>query len=175
MGADFAELVHQGVATENRPVAHADMAGQRHVVDQHSVVADDTVVAYMHRRHQQVVVADRRLRAILYRTAMNGDTLANDIVIADDQPGGLIAVFPVGGVLPDTGKLVNVVAGANAGWPPDDDMGLNDTAGADFDIGADKRPGADGDIVRQGRAGIDNGLVMNHDSLGRAPAGYPAG
>ena len=50
-------------------------------------------------------------------------------------------------------------------------MGLNDTAGADFDIGADKRPGADGDIVRQGRAGIDNGLVMNHDSLGRAPAG----
>ena len=72
------------------------MPRQCHVVNQYRMIADDAVVTYMDISHQQVVIADGCLRAILHSTPMNGYALTDDIVIADNQARGLIWYFQSG-------------------------------------------------------------------------------
>jgi hypothetical protein len=65
------------------------MPGNRCVVGEHAVVADDGVMSDVRIRHEYTVVAYARGSATLGRAAMERDPLANRVVVADVQPGRL--------------------------------------------------------------------------------------
>src|SRR5699024_2356705 len=80
--AEVAELVHAGHAAEDHAAAHMYVTGDGGVVGEDAIVGNHAVVRHVHIGHQQVVAADARQGIVLYRAAMNGDTLANDVVVA---------------------------------------------------------------------------------------------
>ncbi|MNM83259.1 hypothetical protein D3C81_953150 [compost metagenome] len=161
MRTDMAELMDQGEAGEDRPVADVHMPGQRGVVDQDAVVADHAVVTDVHVGHQQVVVADGGLVAILHGTAMDGDTLADHVVIADDQPGRLALVLQIGGIFAYRGKLVDAVVPADHRGALHDHVRADHGTLANFHVRPDDRPGADFDSVGQLGTRIDDGARVD--------------
>ena len=60
------------------------------------MITYNAVVAYMDISHQQIIVTYGCLGAILHCTAVNGNSLANHIVIAYEQSRRLVIVFAVG-------------------------------------------------------------------------------
>ena len=82
MFADAHPLMHGGMTSYHGPVAHLDLAGQRHAVGKDAVAAHHVIVGDMHIGHQQIVAADHRLAA-RRRTAGDGHAFADIVVIAD--------------------------------------------------------------------------------------------
>ena len=82
MLADTAELMHGAMASQNRPVAHFHLAGQRNAVDQYAVVTDRTVMSYMHISHNQRIASDCR-HALGRRAPTDRRALANRRIVAD--------------------------------------------------------------------------------------------
>src|SRR5699024_11251842 len=71
--ADFAELVHTGVAGHDHPVAHFDMAGEGGIGGEDRVVADDAVVRRGDVGQKPLVVADAGHAATAFGAAVHGD------------------------------------------------------------------------------------------------------
>ena len=85
--ADAAELVHRRPGADVRVVLDRDVPAERRVRPEDGVAADVAVVRDVHVRHEQVVVADGRLRR--RRPAVPRlmvDELAEDVAAADRQP-----------------------------------------------------------------------------------------
>ncbi len=122
VGTDMAILMDQRIARQDRPVAHVHVSRQRGVVDQDAVIGDHAVVTDMGIGHDQVVVTDGGLGAVLNGAAVNGHTLANHIVIADDQSRRFALVLEIRGVLADRRELVDAVVATDTGRPLDDHM-----------------------------------------------------
>ncbi|MNP13907.1 hypothetical protein D3C76_1062070 [compost metagenome] len=161
MRTNVAVLVDQGVARQDRPVPHVHMAGQRRVVDQDAMIANDTVVTDVRIGHDQVVVTDRGFRTVLHGATVNGHAFADHIVIADHQTRRFTLVLEVRGVFADRGKLVDAVVPADAGRALEHHMRADDRALPDLDIGAYDRPRADLDAIGQFGRGIDDGPRIN--------------
>src|SRR5690554_1453276 len=125
------------------------MASKRGVINQNTVIAEHTVVANVHVCHQQIVVTDSGVTAILNGTAMNRDTLANNIVVTDHQTRWLTFVLEVRGIFLDGRKLKDLIVLTDNGWAFYNNMRCDHSARANFDIWTDNRPGADRDIRRQ--------------------------
>ena len=83
MRADAHELMHDGEAAEDGPVADMHMAGQLRVIGEDGVMADLTVVGKVHVGHDPVVIADPRDTGILRGAAIEGAKFANGIAIAN--------------------------------------------------------------------------------------------
>src|SRR5690606_37836494 len=163
VGADRDELVHQHVAGEDRPVPHHHMAGEGGIVDQDAVIAHHAIVTDVDVGHQQVVIADGGLAPILHGAAVDGDPLADDVVVADHQPRGFALVLEVRGVLPHGGKLVDAVMGADHGGALDDHVGADLGIVADGDVRADDGPGTHLDVGADAGGRVDNGARINQN------------
>ena len=150
MRANLAELMHQRVAAEDGPVAHLDVARKRRVIHQDRVVADTGVMADVHIRHDEIVVANRRFRPVLHRATVNRHILANDVVVTNHQVGGLIAVFEIRGRLANRRELVDVVTRAYPRGTFDHHMRFYLAARANLDAGTYQRPGANLNVVGNG-------------------------
>uniref|UniRef100_A0A1I8ADR0 Ald_Xan_dh_C2 domain-containing protein n=1 Tax=Steinernema glaseri TaxID=37863 RepID=A0A1I8ADR0_9BILA len=122
VGADMAELVHQGKPGQYRPVAHMHMPGQRGVVDQDAVVADHAVVPDMGIGHDQVVITQGGFATVLHGATVNGHAFADHVVVADHQARRFTLVLEVRGVFADRGELVDAVVLADAGRPFENHM-----------------------------------------------------
>src|SRR5690606_1454845 len=162
MGADLAELVDQGIAAEDGPVAHIDVAGKRRVIGEDAAIAYRGIVPHMHIGHEQVVVADGGLATILDGAAMNRHAFANHIVIADHQARGLALVLQVGRVFAAGGGLQDLIVAADVGGALHHHVRGDACAGADLDLRADRCPRADLDIGGKARGWIDDGRWMDH-------------
>ena len=91
--------------------------------------------------HDQVTVTYEGFIAASDGAPVNGNALANNIVIANHQSGGLTFVFQVRGIFTNTGKLEDVIVLTNGGGAFDDYVGFHHGTGAQTDVGADDRPG----------------------------------
>lgn len=60
------------------------------------MIADDAVMTDMGIGHDQVMVTDGGFAAVLHGATVNGDALANHIVITDHQARGLALVLQIG-------------------------------------------------------------------------------
>src|SRR5690606_26437528 len=144
-----------------RPVVDPDVTGQGGVVDQDAVVADHAVVADMDVGHQQVVVADGGLAAVLHGATVDGHALADHVVIANDQAGRLALVLEVRSVLAHRGELEDLVVPADHGRALEHHVRADHGTLADFHIGPDDRPRADLDIRGQPGRWIDDGASVD--------------
>ena len=86
--ADPHELVHAGVAAEDRPVAHLRVTRELGLVREDGVAPDHAVVRDVHVRHDPVVAADPRDTAALDGAQVERAVLADHVVVADLETRG---------------------------------------------------------------------------------------
>src|SRR5690606_4467116 len=146
IGANLAKLMHQGSAAEHHIVTHMDMAPQGGVVGHNQVIAQDTVMGNVHVGHQQVVAADPGFTLILHRATVDGATLADDVVVTNDQTGRLSLVLLILTFLSNTGELEDLVVAADRGRALDHHMGVDHRSWANLHIIPDIGPGSDFNI-----------------------------
>src|SRR3990167_1130520 len=125
------------------------------------MVADHTVMANMGIGHDQIMVAKGGFAAILHGAAMDGDTLADHVVVANDQTSRLALILEIGGVFTHRGELIDAVVFTDPGRPLEDHMGADHCTLTNFYIGPDYRPGANDDVVSQLGTGINDGARVN--------------
>src|SRR6185312_346718 len=113
------------------------MSGERSGVHQHRVIADLAVVTNMRVRHDQNVTAYLCRAAALIRSAIDGDVLANDVVVADFQPRGLTAIGNVLRLGAERGEREYPVVVADAGGTVNHHMRDKLAVLAELNIGAD--------------------------------------
>src|SRR5439155_17821319 len=99
---------------------------------QYASVADFAVVCHVRVDHEEVVAADAR-RPGLRGAAVDGDVLAEDVVIADLDAGGFAVVLEVLRAFAQDRAGVDDVAAAHFERATDGDLGPQDAGGADGD------------------------------------------
>ncbi|MNT17484.1 hypothetical protein D3C72_1526340 [compost metagenome] len=161
VSADVAILVNQGESGKDCPVIHVHMPGQRGVVDQNAVIADDAVMPDVGISHDQVVIAQRGFRTVLHGATVNGHAFTDDIVVTDHQASFFAFVLQIGRVFAYRGKLVDAIVLADAGRAFEDYMRPDHGTLADFHTCADDRPRADLDAISQNGRRIDDCARVN--------------
>ncbi len=161
MRADLQELIDARVAAEHHPVSNFHMAGDADVVGENGMIPDDAVVRHVHIGHQQVVAANARVVAAHRCAPVQGTAFANDVVVADLQPGLLAGELLVSRVLTHGSELVDSVVLADPRIRLDHHVRTDLGTLTDFDSGADDRPGAHGNIRSQPRRRIDYCTFIN--------------
>ena len=136
-------------ADDHDAVVDLDVAAQGGRVDQDDLVPDPAVVGDVGVGHEIAVVADPGQAAALDRPPVDGDEFAEDVPVADPDPGLLALVADVLGLGPDRGERGEPVVGADLGPAADEDVGLEDRVRADRDILADDAARADPDALVQ--------------------------
>ena len=154
--ADLAELEHEGVAAEDDVVADGNVAGEGGVVGEDGVAADHAVVGEVAVGHNPVVVADAGFADAGYGAEVEGGELADSVAVADNQAGGLAAVFFVLRDGAEAGELKNAVVFADGGVPFDNGVRADFAAGADLHVRADDGVGADFNAAVELGFGVDN-------------------
>ena len=94
------------------------VAGERRVVGEHALAADDAVVRDVRAGHEQVVAANARDALVLHRAAMDRDALADHVAVADLETRRLAAIFLVLGIGADRGELEDPIALADRASAP---------------------------------------------------------
>ena len=112
-------------------------------------VADVAVVRDVRVGHEEVVRADRRDAAAADRAAVDGDELAEDVVVADAQLGPLALELQVLRLGADRRLSEEAIALADGRGAFDAHVRADDRAGADGDVRADDRVRPDADVGRE--------------------------
>src|SRR5208337_1456417 len=89
MSADANELMDRTKRADNCPLLNGDMTCERGSIDQHGVIANQTVVPNMRVRHDQSMAADAGNSSAFRGSAIDGYIFADHIVVAHLEPGGL--------------------------------------------------------------------------------------
>src|SRR5690606_9692520 len=146
IGANSAELMYQGTATQHDIITDMDVSTQGGIVSHDQMISQDAVMGDMHIRHQQVVATDPGFALILHRTPMDGATFANNVVVTNNQAGRFPLILLVLTLFSDTGELEYLVVFTNLGRALDHDMRVNHRSRANFHIVPDKGPRSDFNI-----------------------------
>src|SRR5690606_35928834 len=101
VSSDFTKLVHQRETAEDCPITDMHMASQGGVINQNTVIADHAVVTNMNVSHQQIIIANGSLAAVLNGTAMNGDAFTNNVVVTNHQASCFTLILQVRGIFTD--------------------------------------------------------------------------
>ena len=111
MGPDAAELMHKCATADDREVIDLYLTCQLRAIRHNNVVMQDAIMRDMAVRHDQIVGTDDGF-SFGSRTAMDGDELTEDTVIADDGPGLFAAELQVLGDTADDsiGKDMAIIA-----------------------------------------------------------------
>src|SRR5512134_788297 len=159
--ADVHELVHQGGAAEDHPVADVHVPRQPAVVGEDAMAADLAVVREMHAGHDPVVVADARDARVARRPAIDGHALADRVAVADLDRRVLARVFLVLRRRADRAELIDAVVAPDARAPVEHHVRADPAALAHLDALADDGVGAHRDAWREPRARVDHGRGMD--------------
>src|SRR4051812_31512335 len=109
MRADPYKLMHGAKRAHHGVFLNRHMSAQGRAVYQHGVIADHAVVANVGVSHDQYMAANLRQPSALCRPAIDRDTLANFVVIANLEPSRLPSVRYVLGGHPDGAKREEAV------------------------------------------------------------------
>ena len=144
--SDAAELMHRRQAGNDGVIFDSDVPGEADGIGEDDVVAELAVMRDVRVAEQQIVRADAR-RQILMGAAMDRGVLAEDVVIADFEPGRLAEVFEILGFPTDGCEGEKLVAAPEFRVSFEHDMRMQDTLVAQLHIRADHAEGADADVV----------------------------
>ena len=166
MFPDAAELVGGGEAGNDRVVTDGAVPGEAAVVRKDDVVPQLAIVGDVGVAEEKVVGADAggQLRV---GAAMDRAVLAEDVVGADFQCGGLADVFEILGFPADDGEGEKLVGIPEGGGAFEDDVGVQHAVIAEGHVRTDGAVGADADVPAEfGLGGDDGGGVYHLPSLG---------
>ena len=155
VGADAHELVHHRRPAHDDVVFDVDVAGEDDVVGEGGVVTDDAVVREVDVGHDPVAVAEDGLADVLHRAAVEGNELADGVVVADFEGGVFAAVFFILRDSAERSEGEDVVVFADARRPFDNDMRRDGGAASDLYARADDAVGADADVAIEFGFGIN--------------------
>jgi hypothetical protein len=122
--ADDGEIVHLHLAGELGAVRHDDM------------IIQDTVVRHVAVSHDEVIIADDGL-ALAESTAVDGDELTEDVIVADEGPGLFAVELQILRDRADNGGGEDMTVLAQFGIAADSSVGINDTSVADLYVPVD--------------------------------------
>ena len=165
--SDTDELMEDGTASENGAFLDLDMPGQQAVVGDHDLVGDRRVMTHVRADHQEVPVADNRVRAF-GRAPVNRDVLTEGIVVTDHNatagPGleGEILRFGT-----DDGAISDSVPLPQGHDSVQDGPRQDPASGTDPDTRSDDHSGAHLDIGGEDCVGINEGGGVNGWHLGQ--------
>ena len=92
MRSDANKMMDRAQRSHHRPLSDGDMSSQGRGVGQDDVVSDHAIVRDVGVSHDQGVVANTSDSAAFDGAAVDGDKLANLVVIADLEAGGFPGV-----------------------------------------------------------------------------------
>lgn len=158
------------------------MAGERSVIGEHRMRADDAIVGDMYIGHDPVAITHPGDAAALHRTPIQRAVLADRVSVADLQARFCFAsVFFVLSVIAYRAELEDTVVPPDPGRTPDDNMWADPSPRADFHLRPDDRPRPNANTLVNGspivndRARIDQGLLSASVVMISALAtGFPA-
>ena len=161
VASDAAELVYEYVCADDGEVVDYHFSGKlRSVADDASVSKED-VVCHVHTLHQQVVAADNGT-SLGGSATVDGDILADDVVVADFGSGFFPAELKVLGNGTDDGSGENAVSVADT-RPAEDGDGVHEhVVVADDHIGVDEAEGTDFAVLSDFRFRMDVCKRRNH-------------
>ena len=131
------------------------MTGYGCIVREDTVITDHRVVTHVHVRHEQIVIADAGLTAILNRPTMQRHAFANRVVAPDHEGRRLAVVCERRRTLPYGGEWIDARARANLRRTAQDHVRVDDAVIADLHCRPDDGPGADRDPLSQPGAWVD--------------------
>jgi hypothetical protein len=138
------------------------MAGELAGVREDRLVADLAVVREMHVGHHPVVVTQPRHADVERGAAIDGDVLADGVVVADLDARRLVGVLLVLRRRADGGEVPDAVAATDARMSVDDDVRADPGALAHLDVLADDRVRADFHVLGKARAAMHRRGGMDH-------------
>ena len=159
--SDANEVMDRAQRAHHRPLSDRDVASQGRGVGQNHVVADVAIVRDVGVSHHQGVAAHAGQSAALDGAAVDGDELANLVVVADFEPGRFAGVGQVLRRHADRAEGKEAIVCADPGRSFDGDVRNQVAAFAQFDLRTDHAIRADLAGRMNLRARIDNGGGMN--------------
>ncbi len=163
VGADRDERMHADATGDVDERLHVNVAAEHRVVGHEDPVTEDAIVGDVNVDHQVVVRADASDTLFLITAAMYCDCLAEHVVIADLDPGGLPLVRVHPGVhrrSPRTDERRYSLAECRVAQHAS--MGDQARAPADLHVGTDHAVRPDLDIVGDVGTGVDARSVRDH-------------
>ena len=95
MRSDANEVMHRTQRAHHRPLSDRDMAAEGRSVGQNDVVADVAIVRDVGVSHDQYMASHASQAAALDGAAVDGDELANLVMVTDLEPSGFAGVGEV--------------------------------------------------------------------------------
>ena len=181
---DATESADDAIATDGGVVVHGRASTQRsvvvdmHVATQHNVVGHDdpitdfTIVGHMAASHQIAVTADGGDSVLFFRGAVDGDRLAKDITVADDDLGGGPLVTKILRFSTNHNTGEKVVLAADGTVPCQRDVIFQPRAVANFGIRTDHTMMANAHFVIQFGSRINHRCVC--DNSGHIKPAFPS-
>ena len=131
------ERAYRGPFLDRNVAAEGCGIGQNHVVANHAIMRDVGV------SHNQDVAAHAGQSAALNGAAVDGNELANLVVVANFQARGFASVGQILRCHPDRAKREEAVVGANLGGPLDGHVRNQMATFSQLDVCPDHAIGAD--------------------------------
>src|SRR3990172_12801201 len=156
VGAHPAELMNAAVGADGRVVEDGDVPRERRGVREDDGISHDAIVGDVGIGHEQVAVADDRPSSPEGGPAVNGDELAEGVVVADLERRDLPLELEVLGLEPYRGEREDPVALADGGIAGDDGMGLDHGVAADGNVLPHDAVRTDANSLGEPRAFVDH-------------------
>src|SRR5579871_682738 len=162
MRADPDKLVNWAERTDHRPFLHRDVACEGRGVDEHRMIANKAVVAYVRVGHDQYVAPDLGCAAALHRSAIDGYVFANYVVIAHLEKSLFPGESHVLRRKPNRAEREELIVGADPAWAFDDHVCGEAAVFAQLHIRSDNAVGTNRTGGRYLGCRINDGGWMNH-------------
>ena len=137
------------------------MPAQQGPIRESDVASQQAVVSHVTVGHEEIVRADDGLFPDL-AGAVHGDVLAENILVANKQPGGLALVLHILRRVADDTARVKPVAGSDTAHAGEVNMGPHPAFRAERDVLVNDRESADHDGRVQLGIGVDDSGRMDH-------------
>ena len=141
--SDAHKVMHRAQRSHRRPVFYYHVPSERRRVGHDYVIADLAIVRNVRIGHDQVVAAHASHASALCRGAVNGDVLADHVVIANLQSSGFALVGNVLRGKADRTKRIELIIRTDFRRPFKRNVRAEVTTFAEFDIGANRAVRAD--------------------------------
>lgn len=139
------------------------VAPHKRTIDQDAIVSHLAIVGHMGIHHEKIIVADSGCNAFL-GSPVNGDPLAEDIVVADDRVGDFPFIFQMLWGLAEAGAGVNGVPFSQGQVAGQAGAAFNLAIFPNFDRAVDNREGSNLHTLADLRFRRNDGGRMNSSS-----------
>ena len=150
-------------------IVNVNVSGQERVVGDNDVVAQLAVVGHVAAGHEKIMVADSGKAVLFFRGPVDGNALADDVMIADDHFGVAASIADVLRFAADHSAGINVIVTADGHMAHQGDAVFQFGSAADANVRPHNAVGADFHFVVDLGPGVDRRVFGDEDAIVAAP------